>query len=209
MSFNVDIWSNKPLKLPDDLPFKKSWQVKKDHVMIEKDEWIITIDKSSKINEEEDIGDEVYEHLPKAKFLSGISLSPTSAPEEAYDKVGKIINSLVKKGGIVITDHTSGTIFTKKGEVKIKYEKDESPKAKFSDFMLDHYYLVNVFTGIFSAAYFILRIFVSPFSPFWTSIIGWIIGILAVIFGFWFIFGFVFVNIIELVEKIIEKIKYG
>jgi hypothetical protein len=126
MSYDINIWSLKPVRIPENLPFIDEWKIFDHEAYFERKYWQIVVSNSSKVLEE-DIPEEIYPQLPGIKFLTNVSLQPIGAPKSAYVKLNQIVKRIGKETYGIIEDQ-SDNIYLPTGVVKyvpVKGKKDE------------------------------------------------------------------------------------
>lgn len=114
MSYDINVWSINPVKLPETLPTKEKWRLEKELAIFSKKDYQIVVSESA-ILEEEDIPEEVMPVLPGIKYLTEISLEPISAPLSAKSLLQKVSRSIAKDTIGVIQNQQDDSLITPSG----------------------------------------------------------------------------------------------
>lgn len=127
MSYDINIWSIKPIIIPENLPFANEWKIIKQSAYLEGKNWQIVLTSSAKVLEE-DIPEEIFPQLPGIKFLTEVNLEPIGAPKSAYVKLNQIVKHVGEKINGIVEDKQSDKIYMPTGVSKyipVKGKKNE------------------------------------------------------------------------------------
>jgi hypothetical protein len=125
MSYDINIWSIKPIKFPDSLPSKDKWSIQKDHACFSKGEWQIVVNASMEV-ENEDIPDGILPYLPGIEYLTEVSLEPIFSPPVAHTTLIRVINHIAKDIIGVIENVQEDTIKLTTGVKRVAPERRSS-----------------------------------------------------------------------------------
>src|SRR6516164_538078 len=95
MSYDLQIWSVNPVRLPDYLPEKSGWNKSDGSYSPHSKDWTLIIGESDRV-ETEDIPDEIKHALSGIRFVTELNLSPIDAATTALATLERIASSIAK-----------------------------------------------------------------------------------------------------------------
>lgn len=111
MSYDLDMWSAKPVKRSD-FPEPTSWKHFKNESQIQANGWVVCVSKSTKVDtiDKEELPSDYKKRFPKARYKTGIWVEPLGADKEGYKKLDHVANILAKNTDGIVVDLSSNEI---------------------------------------------------------------------------------------------------
>jgi len=119
MSYDLQIWSTRPVDLPKALPEPATWRSSGTLWIRNGRNWQLVVGRSDRALPE-DIPEEVDTLLPGIAFLTELNLSPITSQGSALRLIVRVGRALSKAAHGVVFDPQTETITTAKGVVRLQ-----------------------------------------------------------------------------------------
>lgn len=114
MSYDLEIWSVKPVPLPESLPVVGNWTMRDGSAEYQGRGWQILIAPSQPVDIE-DVPSEVTPLLAGVQHLTELTLEPIGAPQAARKLVHQVAKHIAKQAVGIVEDQQEGTLTTPAG----------------------------------------------------------------------------------------------
>ncbi len=145
MSYDIQIWSVRPVVLPAALPDRQKWHPEGEVWQHTAKSWQITVTPSLKVSLE-DIPEDVVGLLPGICYLTELTLEPLVVPKSAQNLLIKVSRCLAKDAHGVVLDRQTDTLVTPTGVQRYRPQQREERFSilKFSWWFTDGPLLTNL-----------------------------------------------------------------
>lgn len=128
MSYDVEIWSAKPIPLPEALPEVEKWKPQCGAWVYSSRDWQLVVNPPLSVLPE-DVPEDAGKLVPGIGYKTDLSLEPTDAPDRAYRLLSRVSKRLGKTAHGVVIDPQTDTISSPTG---VKRYRPQPREEKFS-----------------------------------------------------------------------------
>jgi hypothetical protein len=128
VSYDIQIWSVHPIRLPETLPDGEKWQREGSAWVCPSGGWQIVVSSSVKVLFE-DVPEDVVGLVPGISYLTELSLEPIGAPQGAHKLLLSVAKRLGKVAHGVVLDPQADTVITPSG---VKRYRPQGRGERFS-----------------------------------------------------------------------------
>ncbi len=128
MSYDLQIWSVRPVELSEEVPEYEAWESQGASWVRASRGWQIVLAPSDRVLIE-DLPVEVASILPGIRYLTQLNLEPLSAPKRAHTLLRRVSNRLAKSAHGVVLDPQTDTLSTPSGVRRFRRAKREKRTA--------------------------------------------------------------------------------
>src|SRR5687768_8222620 len=114
MSYDFEIWSIDPCRLPEGISFGGKWQIAETCSTHSAKSWQVIVNSSVAVDDDE-IPDEISAALPGVRYQTELLLEPADAPEAARKLLLRVAKGLATGGRGVAFDRQEESILLPSG----------------------------------------------------------------------------------------------